>query len=72
MAFIYTEVRTPTAYKTGDWDGKMSDLCLCRDKEGEYHLARVYEYSDGQIEWYDKEDFGLKHDVVKWIDVELI
>lgn len=40
------------------------------EPEGDYHLAKCYEYHDGQIEWYDKDDFGLRHEVVKWVELE--
>jgi hypothetical protein len=58
--------KKPTCWQTGDWDGNRSDLCVCQDEKGEYHLAHLYEYYDGQFEWYDKDDYGLRHEVVKW------
>ncbi len=64
--WISVEDRTPICYETGDWDGKKSDLFICQDEKGEYHLGSCYEYEDGQTEWYDKDDFGLRHNVVKW------
>jgi len=45
--------KTPICYNTGDWDGKASDLCLCQDDKGKYHLAKCYEYHNGEFEWYD-------------------
>jgi len=65
--WISVEDKTPIAYETGDWDGQRSDLFLCEDVMSEYHLAHLYEYHDGQVEWYDKEDFGLRHEIVKWM-----
>lgn len=65
MEWINTKHLTPTCYKTGDWDGKMSDLVLCQDEKGEYHLSKCYEFRD-EIEWHDKEDFGLRYKIIKW------
>lgn len=72
LKWILTETSKPAAYIEGHWDGKMSFLCLCQDKEGKYHLAHMYEYYNGEVEWYDQDDYGLRHEVVKWIEVELI
>lgn len=58
--------KKPLCWQTGKWDGNRSDLCVCQDENGEYHLAHLYEYYDGQIEWYAKADYGLRHEVVKW------
>ena len=63
--WISVDDRMPICYKTGDWDGKMSDLVLCQDEKGEYHLANCYDYGDTN-EWYDKDDFGLWVKIVKW------
>lgn len=61
--------KKPLTWMTGDWDGTKSDLCICQDSNGLYHLAHFYEYNSEESEWYDKDDFGLK-DVVKWSYVE--
>lgn len=39
------KTHTPNCYKTGDWDGKMSDLLLLQDSAGEYHLGHCYRTS---------------------------
>ena len=56
----------PFSCERGDWDGKRSGLCVCQDTEGKYHLAHLYTYPNGEYEWYDQNDFGLLHAVVKW------
>ena len=63
--WISVEDRLPICYKAGDWDGKMSDLCICQDENLEYHLANCYDYGDTNA-WYDKNDFGLWVKIVKW------
>ena len=72
MDWKYVENTKPFCYKTGNWDGKQSDLVLCQDKNGEYHLAHCYEgFLDGSkfFEWYDKNDFDLKVEIVKWTEL---
>ncbi len=62
----------PHCYETGDWDGKKSDLVICKDTEGDLHLACCYEYSleePDPFEWYDKGDFGLRHEVAYWKNI---
>lgn len=68
--WVAVSERTPICYKTGHWDGKMSDLVIVIDSEGKHHLAEMYEYYDGNSEWYDNEDYGLRHEVVKWKPIE--
>ena len=64
--WVYVEKELPLCYKEGHWDGKMSDLCVCEDSEGKFHLAHCYEYDTKSVEWYDKDDYGLRHSVVRW------
>lgn len=33
------------------------------------HIAAESRY-DGQTEWYDQDDYGLRHEVMKWKAVE--
>lgn len=66
--WISVKDKLPICYKAGDWDGKMSDLVLCQDEKGEYHLANCYDYGDTN-EWYDKDDFGLWRKIVKWTSI---
>ena len=68
--WVAVSKHTPICYKTGDWDGKRSDLVIVKDVEGKYHLANRYEYFDGQFEWYDNEDYGLRHEVIQWKPIE--
>lgn len=68
--WVAVEDALPICYMTGGWDGKMSDLLLVQDEKGRYHLANCYEYHDGQVEWYDQDDYGLRHEIMKWKAVE--
>lgn len=56
----------PVCYARGDWDGTRSSLVLVETKKGDKYLALCYELN-GEYEWYDEHDYGLRYDhVVKW------
>lgn len=71
MMWKSTSIKNPSAYETGHWDGKKSDLVLCEDKKGCYHLAYYYEgVLDGSKfeDWYDKNDNELS-DIVQYLEI---
>jgi hypothetical protein len=59
--WVKVEDRTPIAYKSGDFDGKQSDLVLTYDaKRDVYEISCLYEGTlDGSKfkSWYDGNDF---------------
>lgn len=60
--------KKPLATYSGAWDGLRSDKLLVMDKNGGYHVVRMYEgFLDGSefCEFYDGVDTEIK-DVVKW------
>lgn len=64
----------PLAYKTGDWDGKASDLVLAEDIKGNVFIAQFYEgFMDGSsfsdwcvVDTIHKYD-SLVDDIVRWM-----
>lgn len=58
----------PLAWETGNWDGKRSNVIICKDLHGIIYIARVYEAEiDGEYcrEFAELNDFIIK-DVVEW------
>lgn len=61
--WVNVEDATPTAYHTGNFDGKKSDPVLAEIEFGVYKIGVVYEgYMDGRhfVQWYDENDFEIK------------
>ena len=59
----------PVTYKTGNFDGKNSDLVLVKDAYGKIYIGYMNEcIMDGSHtkDWYDQNDFEIKK-VVEWI-----
>lgn len=68
--WVLVSDKTPICYKSGHWDGKMSDLVIVVDSEDKCHLTNMYEYDDGNSEWYDNDEYGLGYEVVKWKKID--
>lgn len=69
MEWKYTK---PMAYKTGEWDGKNSDLVLAEDVEGKFYLATFCEgIMDGSKfeEWYDDKDYFIRPEIKRWMEI---
>ena len=69
MEWKSTKYDKPLAYKTGHWDGKMSDKVLVKNRNGEMYLATYYEgFIDGCAfeDWYDSNEFFI-NDVVEFL-----
>lgn len=52
----------PIAYKTGNWDGKMSDTCLGKFEDGSLVLFKIYKgFLDGSefLDYFDDNDFEI-------------
>lgn len=71
--WISVKDKLPITYKTGDWDGKRSDLVICKLDNDKYCIARLYsgkidgfEYND----WLD-EDNDISYNVTHWRYLEL-
>jgi hypothetical protein len=61
----------PITYKTGNFDGKNSDLVLVKDACGKIYIGYMNEcIMDGSHtkDWYDQNDFEIKK-VVEWTKV---
>jgi len=74
MNWNNAEDSKPICYKTGDWEGKKSDVVLCVDANKEIHLAHCYEgILDGSyfFDWYDENGFELEVEIVYWTEIEL-
>ncbi|RUT68667.1 hypothetical protein D0817_20110 [Flavobacterium cupreum] len=72
MSWISVKNRKPLTYKTGNWDGKNSDLVLCEDKNGNHHIALFCDgFMDGSPfeNWYDKSGFDLDVEIVRWMEI---
>lgn len=71
--WVNVEDATPTAYHTGNFDGKKSDPVLAEMEFGIYKIGVVYKgYMDGRhfIQWYDENDFEIKTPR-RWRDIPL-
>ena len=71
--WISVKDKLPITYKTGDWDGKRSDLVICTLDNAKYCIARLYsgkidgfEYND----WVDEDD-DVSYKVTHWRYLEL-
>jgi len=63
--------QTPICYKTGNWDGSLSDFVFAKDIEGNFHVVHVYEgIMDGEKfqHWCDKDDYEIKN-IVSWMEI---
>ena len=61
----------PHSYKTGHWDGKMSDTILFADLNGLFYVGKCYQgIMDGSeyIDFYDQNDFEV-HNVTHWAKI---
>jgi len=70
MEWISTKYDKPLAYKTGNFDGKMSDKVLTKDINGEMYLATYYEgFIDGCVfeDWYDSNEFFIDVEIIEFI-----
>ena len=66
--FKQSEKELPNCYQSGEWDGKRSDFHLVKDKDGKFHVARMYGgFMDGSefAQWYDTHDFEV-NDIIEW------
>jgi len=70
MKWIDNEFIKPIPYKTGDWDGKMTDRVLVLDENKRIRIAVAYEgFIDGSyfFEWYDDNDFSIIEIITHWM-----
>lgn len=61
----------PNSYKTGDWDGKMSDKILCCDDNDNLFVGTCYQgFIDGSdfCCFYDENDFDVPN-VEYWMEI---
>lgn len=70
--WISVKVETPIAYRSGEWDGQMSDKVIAEDQDGKRYLAVLYEGTmDGTNfkDWYDDSGLDIKKDIVRWLKI---
>lgn len=63
--------KKPFCYKSGFWEGNMSDQIILRDKDGKHYIGVCYEgYLDGSefCDFYDNEDCGLLN-ITHWSEI---
>ena len=63
--------KNPLAYKSGDWDGLMSDLVKVKTKEGDFYLCSYYE---GVLDSHKFHSFLTEcgfdiENVIKWREI---
>lgn len=69
---INSEIDLPIAYKTGDYDGKLSDLVIVEDENGKQHLAQIQiGILDGSkfSDWIDNHGDILNSKIVKYCEI---
>jgi hypothetical protein len=69
--WVYLTKKKPIAYKTGEWDGKNSDLVVAEDKNGKQYLAHYCEgFMDGSIfeDWYSN-DYLIEVEIVRFMEI---
>lgn len=62
----------PLAYRTGQWDGKMSDQVLAQDKDGKNYLASLYKGTMDGCEfedWLDNNDYIIREEIVRYLQI---
>jgi hypothetical protein len=72
MIWKNIENEKPISYKTGCWDGKMSDEVLVYTRSRKYHVAVMYHVvMDGSetFEFYDTIDFKINN-VTHWAEID--
>ena len=72
MDWIDPKVKTPIAYKSGNWDGKCSDKVLVKLKDGTKQVADLNEgVLDGCefSEWYDFNSYEIDSEVIGWMPI---
>lgn len=65
------EEKKPNSYKTGHWDGRMSDDILFSDKDGLCFVGTCYQgILDGSEYccFYDKNDFDIPN-ITHWANI---
>ncbi|MDV3594188.1 hypothetical protein CMU87_17095 [Elizabethkingia anophelis] len=61
----------PTTYRTGNWDGKNSDVVIAISKSGKYHVAF---FNDGFMDgekfecWYDENEYLIEEEITHWME----
>lgn len=71
--WILVEEELPTAYETGNWDGKRSDFVLAKNIYGNWFKARTYQgVIDGHsfCDFVDDTDMVVSN-IVSWRPIEL-
>lgn len=72
MEWKYTKEQNPITYKTGNWDGKTSDLVIAQDI---FENTFIAELCEGQMDghnfsiWYDSKGFDLDVKIVRWMNI---
>jgi len=64
----------PYSYKTGHWDGKMSDEIMFVDESGIYYVGKCYQgVMDGSefCDFADQNDFEVEN-VTHWANIPSI
>jgi len=72
MIWYKLKEKRPLATKRGEWDGLKSDEVLVQDKNGDYHIAVMYEgFLDGSefCDFYDTRDYEIDN-VVYWSKID--
>lgn len=66
--------KKPFSYKTGDWDGKISDEILFVNKNGYFYTGKYYE---GVMEgrefccFFDNNDYEIRN-VTHWAEIPIL
>jgi len=71
MKWIQTKDKNPITYKSGHWDGLMSDEVIAEDKDGKKWIAVLYSgFLDGTEfnDWYNNNDYSIRN-IVRWAEI---
>lgn len=61
----------PITYRSGNWDGKNSDVVIAISKEGKYFFAY---FNDGIMDgekfecWYDENEYLIEAEITHWME----